>query len=265
MTNPTTPSHSHSSSSNSSTSTPTPFYYTHSPIPIPIPFAGLPPTYAHIASSFPFGYSPSFTIPPNININGTAKPTLQSLIAHFLPPYDEATRLCGLYLQQAPWFFGAVREEQIGGEMLPMWYGVGESAFCGSGNGQSQSQSQGGSQGGIASGSGGGGLGGTSHDLALLFMIFCFGHTTDVNLPAPPENLPADKYYQLAKVALTVDTKECGFGSLISGYHAAAAAASSGSGSPAGLGNGSITGGELEILPPSSFPKTSFLKRSIEY
>ncbi len=46
---------------------------------------------------------------------------------------------------------------------------------------------------------------GTSHDLALLFMIFCFGSLTDMNLPAPPDNPLSDKFYQLSKVALTLD------------------------------------------------------------
>lgn len=46
---------------------------------------------------------------------------------------------------------------------------------------------------------------GNSHDLALLFMIFCFGSLTDVNLPSPPDNIPAEKFYQLTKVSLTLD------------------------------------------------------------
>lgn len=46
---------------------------------------------------------------------------------------------------------------------------------------------------------------GNSHDLALLFMIFCFGALTDVNLPSPPDNIPAEKFYQLTKVSLTLD------------------------------------------------------------
>lgn len=46
---------------------------------------------------------------------------------------------------------------------------------------------------------------GTSHDLALLFIVFCFGALTDINLPPPPDNLPADKFYQLTKVSLTLD------------------------------------------------------------
>jgi hypothetical protein len=46
---------------------------------------------------------------------------------------------------------------------------------------------------------------GNSHDLALLFMIFCFGSLTDVDLPSPPDNIPAEKYYQITKVSLTLD------------------------------------------------------------
>jgi hypothetical protein len=46
---------------------------------------------------------------------------------------------------------------------------------------------------------------GNSHDLALLFMIFCFGSLTDVNLPSPPDNIPAERFYQLTKVSLTLD------------------------------------------------------------
>ena len=45
----------------------------------------------------------------------------------------------------------------------------------------------------------------TSHDLALLFMLFCFGSLTDMNLPAPPDNPLSDRFYQLAKCALTLD------------------------------------------------------------
>ena len=46
---------------------------------------------------------------------------------------------------------------------------------------------------------------GNSHDLALLFMIYCFGSLTDVNLPSPPDNIPAERFYQLTKVSLTLD------------------------------------------------------------
>jgi len=46
---------------------------------------------------------------------------------------------------------------------------------------------------------------GTSHDLALLFVVFCYGALTDINLPSPPENVPAEKFYHLTKAALTLD------------------------------------------------------------
>ena len=46
---------------------------------------------------------------------------------------------------------------------------------------------------------------GNSHDLALLFVIFCFGSLTDTNLPSPPDNLPAERFYQLTKVSLSMD------------------------------------------------------------
>lgn len=46
---------------------------------------------------------------------------------------------------------------------------------------------------------------GNSHDLALLFVIFCFGSLTDTNLPSPPDNIPAEKFYQLTKVSLSLD------------------------------------------------------------
>lgn len=46
---------------------------------------------------------------------------------------------------------------------------------------------------------------GNSHDLALLFAIFCFGSITDMNLPSPPDNIPAERFYQLTKVSLSLD------------------------------------------------------------
>lgn len=36
-------------------------------------------------------------------------------------------------------------------------------------------------------------------------MIFCFGSLTDVDLPSPPDNIPAERFYQLTKVSLTLD------------------------------------------------------------
>lgn len=46
---------------------------------------------------------------------------------------------------------------------------------------------------------------GTTHDLALLYMVFCFGAMTDTALPPPPDNPVSSRFYQLTKVALTLD------------------------------------------------------------
>lgn len=125
---------------------------------------------------------------------------LDYLIEYYLPTYEESSRLCNLYLSQAPWFFGAVTQRQLVDEIVPLWYpdaagspppGLGEGALP--------------AQGG-------------AHDLALLFIILCFGAMTDTSLPFPSQQQqqdegggggggPADSeyYYQLTKAALTVE------------------------------------------------------------
>lgn len=45
----------------------------------------------------------------------------------------------------------------------------------------------------------------TAHDLALLFMIFCFGALTDIQLPAAPDNPVSEEYYQLTKATLVLE------------------------------------------------------------
>lgn len=104
---------------------------------------------------------------------------LYVLEAH-LPPWPRASQLCTFYLEQAPWFFGAVKARQLHEELLPLYYvearprGVPPS---------------------IAS---------TTHDLALLFVIFCFGAATDDALPPPPGNADAERFYALARAALAL-------------------------------------------------------------
>lgn len=46
---------------------------------------------------------------------------------------------------------------------------------------------------------------GGAHDLALLFVIFCFGALTDMELPAAPDNVDAEQFYQLTKASLTLE------------------------------------------------------------
>ncbi len=140
-----------------------------------------------LAQVFPLAPS----IPPTTAPFSNKPITFSTLLSYYLPPYNEATRLVQLYLEQAPWFFGAVTEKQIEQEIMPMWY---EEELFSDKNTSSLPGTTISKQ-----------RTGTSHDLALLFMLFCFGSLTDMNLPAPPDNPMSDKFYQLTKVALTLD------------------------------------------------------------
>lgn len=55
----------------------------------------IPPSVSNLSSSFPFGAA-------------QAGVDLDYIIHNYLPSWEEACRLTGLYLEQAPWFFGAV-------------------------------------------------------------------------------------------------------------------------------------------------------------
>ncbi|KAK7042315.1 fungal-trans domain-containing protein [Favolaschia claudopus] len=127
-----------------------------------------------------------------------------------LPPYTESARLCELYLAQAPWFFGAVTREQITDEIQPLWFPEEAPRPTGA----------------AAPREGSPPLVGGAHDLALLYVIFCFGALGDVTLPFPLPQLnssaavraeelqqatagggPRDStfYYRLTKAALTLE------------------------------------------------------------
>ncbi|KAJ7594208.1 fungal-specific transcription factor domain-containing protein [Mycena floridula] len=119
------------------------------------------------------------------------------LLENYLPSWQEACRLISLYLDQAPWFFGAVTRRQLVEEMLPLWYNEAPS--------HSPLQSPNNlTQGGLSAATVTPNKGG-AHELALLFIIFCFGALTDVSLPAAPDNLLAEQYYSLTKAALTIE------------------------------------------------------------
>ncbi|KAF5392777.1 hypothetical protein D9757_001016 [Collybiopsis confluens] len=182
---------------------------------------GLPSVLANLSHSFPLPTS-------------HAVPDLDFLIKSYLPSYHEASRLCELYLEQAPWFFGAVTKRQLYEEMLPSWYAeaprppvvpsldVGGSV---SADRKSSSPRSGPSVGtvntssplgthsnppvDISSGSHTSGLPNgksrTAHDLALFFMILCFGALTDENLPAAPDNVQSERYYDLTKIGLNLE------------------------------------------------------------
>jgi len=160
-------------------------------------------------------------------------------LLNFLPKWEEAWKLSQLYLEQAPWFFGAVTKVQLLDEMLPLWYFEARGQTPdGSSNGGSPLGSVSlvdGSASGYIQGYDGQvvtdtaspgsctsssssssatihakashqqSLSRSAHDLALLFMIFCFGALTDVNLLPAPENPISEDFFQLTKAALVLE------------------------------------------------------------
>jgi hypothetical protein len=141
---------------------------------------------ASFASSFPFS-----SAAPGIDLD---------YLTGKLPPYAESLRLCELYLEQAPWFFGAVTRDQLIGEVLPLWFP--DEAPRQSTRDASLPPV------------------GSAHDFALLCVIFCFGALGDTALPFPSshnssaaDDLQANSsgprdsefYYRLTKAALTLE------------------------------------------------------------
>ncbi|KAF8495572.1 fungal-specific transcription factor domain-containing protein [Russula emetica] len=98
----------------------------------------------------------------------------------YLPSWSRASQLCDLYLEQAPWFFGAVKARQLHEELLPLYY--------------VEARPQGTPPPTVP----------TPHDLALLFVIFCFGAVTDDTLPPAPGNVEADRFYTLTRAAIAL-------------------------------------------------------------
>lgn len=149
--------------------------------------SNLPEEIQRLASSFPHG-------PPEVPIFD-----LQDIIQGYLPPWPRARQLRDLYLEQAPWFFGAVTQRQLYDEVFPLFYEeAAEEArarltggFVGSAEGFNLPIPS------VTHAS--------SHELALMLVVFCFGALTDATLPPAPHNLEAEKYYQLTKAALSLE------------------------------------------------------------
>ncbi|KAI0319354.1 hypothetical protein OF83DRAFT_1163006 [Amylostereum chailletii] len=131
-------------------------------------FTGLPPDVIEISGAFP---------------DAKSRHTTRDPLEKYLPLWPRASQLCALYLQQAPWFFGAVKERQLREELLPHYYSEAR-GHTPSLSPQPQA---------------------TSHDLGLLFVILCFGALVDEALPPAPGNPEADRYYMLTKAALALD------------------------------------------------------------
>ena len=138
-----------------------------------------PSSASKLTTGFPFSTGPSDM-------------TYEDLVEQQVPEWDEAYRLSSLYLETAPWFFGAVTKRQLLEELLPNWYdGNVKKRIMRSPEFRYQpaeSTTHGG-----------------PHELALLFMIFCFGALTDMTLPPAPDNPVCDKFYEITKMALSLE------------------------------------------------------------
>ncbi|KAK0469060.1 uncharacterized protein EV420DRAFT_1492278 [Desarmillaria tabescens] len=137
----------------------------------------LAPPVTQLSTSFPFS-----TVPAGIS--------LDYLVENHIPEWSEGYRLCSLYLETAPWFFGAVHQRQLFEELIPLWYQDGARRPTNSSPPSATSAPV---------------TKGGAHDLALLFIIFCFGALTDMNLPPAPDNPVSEQYYDLTKAALSIE------------------------------------------------------------
>ncbi|KIY49731.1 hypothetical protein FISHEDRAFT_7362, partial [Fistulina hepatica ATCC 64428] len=141
--------------------------------------SGLPVGVLHVAAAFPF--EPTY-----------AAVTTEELVVHGLPAWDVAWMLCESYLSMSTWFFYAVTKQQLHEELLPMWYA--EAAPLAPATPPDNHVTRMPSNGAA-----------TSHDLALLFMVLCFGSFTDLNLTAAGEGVDCERYYKLSKAALGLE------------------------------------------------------------
>ena len=133
------------------------------------------------ASAFPHGPSdiPAFD--------------LKDIVQGCLPSWSRVARLRDLYLEQAPWFSGAVTRRQLCDELLPFFYAEARAdpAYTASGA--------------IGDATGHGAAVASAHELALLCAVLCIGATMDPALHPAPQNGEAHRYYQLCRAALSVE------------------------------------------------------------
>ena len=147
----------------------------------------LPPEINQLAATFPHG-------PPEVPIYD-----LQDLISGYLPQWERAARLRDLYLEQAPWFFGAVTQRQLFEEIFPLFYEPARNELRARGQFGASAEAFNLQQ------TGAGLPHASSHELALMFVVFCFGALTDPDLPPAPHNAEAARYYQLTRAALSLE------------------------------------------------------------
>ncbi|KAL1748296.1 fungal-specific transcription factor domain-containing protein [Schizophyllum fasciatum] len=115
----------------------------------------------------------------------------------YLPRWERASTLFHLYLEVGPWFFGVVTKGQVQEEIIPLWYPKPDTANA---SPTTHFPSTPLSPGGPAPNPKE-----NPHELAVLFMVFCFGALTDLDLPPAPDNPDAEMYYSLSKAAIALE------------------------------------------------------------
>lgn len=174
----------------------------------------------------------SASFPLSTNSFQSVQVDMEYLLVHHLPQWEEAWKLSQLYLEQAPWFFGAVTKKHLMEEILPMWYHEArdvsgatsppastpassvpvtpispiDAATAAAASPEStMSSASSSSTTHLKSPNPNKEPTRTAHDLSLLFMIFCFGALTDVSLPPAPENILSEQFFQLTKASLVLE------------------------------------------------------------
>ncbi|TRM66904.1 fungal-specific transcription factor domain-containing protein [Schizophyllum amplum] len=141
---------------------------------------GSPSVIQHFSSMFPF------------------EPTYASVsfgqLRSYLPQWGRASSLFHLYLEVAPWFFGVVTQRQVQEEIIPLWFPESDVPHPPAMNNDATPTSPGGSS-----------PRENSHELAMVFMVLCFGALTDLDLPPAPDNPDAEQFYSLAKAAIGLE------------------------------------------------------------
>ncbi|KAG1816513.1 uncharacterized protein BJ212DRAFT_1271447 [Suillus subaureus] len=122
---------------------------------------GLPQEFRMFTQAFPFTPIGPIT-------------AIQDLIESHLPPLERANFLTQTYFEQASWLFRSVSQEQVMGELLPMYYSNSTAT--------PPDESRG------------------VHELGLLLLIFAIGALVDLTQDA--SNPEAEHYHQLARASI---------------------------------------------------------------
>ncbi|KAH9934548.1 uncharacterized protein BXZ73DRAFT_45830, partial [Epithele typhae] len=124
---------------------------------------------------------------------------MKDIIQSYIPPWSRAAQLRDFYLDQAPWFSGAISRHQLCSELLPFFYAEAAEEALTHPTASTSAHVYGhfSAEGGCTVAS--------AHELALVCAVFCFGALMDPTLPAAANNVEAGRYYQLARAALALE------------------------------------------------------------